>query len=70
MPELTKGQRMNVVRFYFQGYSYRAIAEKSGVAKGSVVNVTEIQLLGQRGERSDQARAPEEHDEAEVDLPF
>ncbi len=62
MPKVTMGHRMELIRFYFHGYPCQAIPEKSSVAKGSVVNVTEIQLLGQRGRRSDQTRAPEEHE--------
>ncbi len=62
MPKVTMGHRMELIRFYFQGYPCQAIPEKSSVAKGSVVTVTEIKLLGQRGRRSDQTRAPEEHE--------
>ena len=57
---------------YVEGWlSGRTYQTQSGETRFSNnINVTEIQFLGQRGERSDQARAPEEHEEAEVDLPF
>ena len=47
MPELTPQKQMNVIRLYFQGESYQTIAQKSGVAKGSVVNVITMLKSGQ-----------------------
>ena len=47
MPDLTLRKRMNVVRLYFQGFSYQEIAQKSGVSKGSVVNIISMLKSGQ-----------------------
>ena len=47
MPGLTPRRHMNVIRLYIQGDSYQAIAQKSGVAKGSVVNVITMLKSGQ-----------------------
>lgn len=47
MPELTPRKHMNVLRLYFQGDSYQAIAQKTGVGKGSVVNIITMLKSGQ-----------------------
>ena len=39
MPATTARKKMNVVRFYLQGDSYQQMADKAGVAKGTVVNI-------------------------------
>ena len=71
MPKVTMGHRMELIRFYFQGYPCQVIPEKSSVAKGSVVNVTEIKLFGAAWSavRPD-AGAGGAREEAEVELPF
>ena len=47
MPELTPRKQLTVIRFYFHGYSYQDIAQKSGVSKGSVVNIINVLKSGQ-----------------------
>ncbi len=44
MPELSMRKRLQVVRFFLQGFSYEEIVYKTGVSKGSVVNVS-VQLV-------------------------
>jgi len=39
MRELTEKKKLEIIRHYFEGDSYDEISTKSGVAKGSVVNV-------------------------------
>ena len=39
MPAITARKKMNVVRLYLEGHPYQYIADRAGVAKGSVVNV-------------------------------
>lgn len=39
MPAITARKRMNVVRYYLQGFSYQEIVDKTGISKGSVVSI-------------------------------
>ncbi len=47
MPKLTFRKLLNVMGLYLEGLSHQAIAEKTGVSKGSVSNVVEMVRDGQ-----------------------
>lgn len=48
MPELSLPKRLNVVGLYLEGHYHQAIAEKTGVSKGSVTNIVDMLRDGQR----------------------
>lgn len=39
MPSITQRKKMNVVRYYLQGYTYQEIADKTQISKGSAVAI-------------------------------
>jgi DNA repair exonuclease SbcCD ATPase subunit len=45
--EITLDRKLEVVKLYFEGFSYDDIAEKTGVAKGSVAAVVEALRVGE-----------------------
>ena len=64
---LTKGKQV-YVEGRLRSRTYQTQSGETGFSND--INVTDIQFLGQRGDRSGQGPAPEEYDTAEVDLPF
>lgn len=68
MERLTAKKRLAIVKLYFSGLSYDAVAAKSGVSKGTVVNVVAELKAGAIPEAADTAEHIELLRELSLDL--